>query len=217
MPLHCTALERNCGGTTQYFEAHCIALHCIAMHCIALHCIEPFLRVIVSKKKGHMSIKQQVSARLIRIGWACAVSLSVGGCVQPPVVSTVPPNPLSNTPDLSAYTRFELFSQASAATGQSQTSGLLAYSPKSSQFDVTDETKAVVGRLHIQPEVCRDDSSPECQRRFTITGRIQVLGSSMSCTVPVRNDVALGYAQQTLSGICQNQYGRSFTFSIYAK
>ena len=164
-----------------------------------------------------MSITQHVSVRVIRIGWACAVSLLVGGCAQPPVVSTVPPNPLSNTPDLSAYTRFELFSQASVATGQSQTSGQLAYFPKSSQFDVADEPKAVVGRLHVQPDVCRDDSSPECQRRFTITGRVQVLGSSMNCTVPVRNDVALGYAQQTLSGICQNQYGRSFTFSMYAK
>jgi hypothetical protein len=162
-------------------------------------------------------MKSKLKVGLLLIRWLAAIPLFVGGCAQPPVGSTVPPNPLSNTPDLSAYTRFELFSQASVVTGQSQTSGQLVYFPRSSQFDASDETKAVVGRLHVQPDVCRDDSSPECQRRFTIAGRVQVLGSSMNCTVPVRNDVALGYAQQTLSGICQNQYGRSFTFSMYAK
>ena len=162
-------------------------------------------------------MKDKSKAGLILIGWSAAIPLFIGGCTQPPVGLTVPPNPLSNTPDLSAYTRFELFSQASVVTGQSQTSGQLAYFPKSSQFDVADETKAVVGRLHVQPDVCRDDSNPECQRRFTIAGRIQALGSSMNCTVPVRNDVALGYPQQTLSGVCQSQYGRSFTFNLYAK
>lgn len=160
---------------------------------------------------------RQVGSALILFGWSGVISLFIGGCAQPPVVSSAPPNPLNSTPDLSAYTRFELFSQASVATGQSQTTGQLAYLPGSSQFDVTDEAKVAVGRLHVQPDVCRDDSNPECQRRFTIAGRIQALGSSMNCTVPVRNDVALGYAQQTLSGVCQSQYGRSFTFNIYAK
>ena len=164
-----------------------------------------------------MNNMRQSRSEPVLIGWLYAISVFIGGCAQPPVVSAAPPNPLSSTPDLSAYTRFELFSQASVATGQSQATGQLAYLQRSSQFDVTDESKAEVGRLHVQPDVCRDDSNPECQRRFTIAGRIQALGSSMNCTVPVRNDVAHGYAQQTLTEVCQSQYGRSFTFNIYAK
>lgn len=146
-----------------------------------------------------------------------AISIFIYGCAQPPEVSVAQPDPLNNTPDLSAYTRFEIFSQSSVATGQSQAVGHLVYQPKSSQFDVFDEAKVMVGRLHVQPDACRDDPSQECRRRFTIAGRIQSFGASMNCTAPVRNDIAYGYAQQTVSGICQNQYGRSFTLNIYAK
>ena len=96
-----------------------------------------------------MSNKRQVDSGLILIGWLAAISLFIGGCAQPPVVSAAPPNPLNSTPDLSAYTRFELFSQASVATGQSQATGQLAYLQRSSQFDVTDEAKVAIGRLHV--------------------------------------------------------------------
>jgi hypothetical protein len=121
------------------------------------------------------------------------------------------------TPDLSAYNAFELFSQAAVATGKMQAEGSLQYLQEASQFEAYVGTSERVGRLHVQADGCRDNPSPECLRRFTASGRITAFESTLSCTVPIRNDSSLGYARQTLSGICQSQYGRTFTIHLFAK
>ena len=127
------------------------------------------------------------------------------------------PGGLDSTPDLSIYSRFELFSQAAVASGQLQAEGTLKYKLNPSHFEVHIPSVGLIGRMHVQADACRDDPSPECQRRFVATGRISALDSTMNCTVPIRNDSTVGYTRQTLTGICQSQYGRSYTFHIYAK
>lgn len=144
----------------------------------------------------------------------CLLILALAGCETPP---PPPPPGLTTTPDLSGYSRFELFSQASVATGQLQAEGTLKFNPANSQFDVFAGASGQIGRFHVQVDACRDDPSPDCQRHYVAAGRIAVLGASMNCTVPIRNDSILGYAQQTFSGICQSQYGRTFTINLIGK
>jgi hypothetical protein len=127
------------------------------------------------------------------------------------------PGGLDSTPDLSGYSRFELFSQAAVASGQLQAEGTLKYKLNPSHFEVHIPSIGLIGRMHVQADACRDDPSPECQRRFVVTGRINALGSTMNCSVPIRNDSTVGYTRQTLSGICQNQYGRAYTLNLYSK
>ena len=69
----------------------------------------------------------------------------------------------------------------------------------------------------MQPEECRDDPSAGCERRFAINGRLQAFGANLSCLVPVRNDVNAGYGAQTLSGLCQSQYGRAYTLQMFPR
>ncbi|WP_374320774.1 hypothetical protein [Aquabacterium sp.] len=83
------------------------------------------------------------------------------------------------------------------------------------QFEVNRADGSTAGRLHVQPDECRDDPSAACERRFTINGRLQAFGATLSCIVPVRNDTAVGYGLQTLSGVCQSQYGRAYTIQLF--
>lgn len=85
------------------------------------------------------------------------------------------------------------------------------------QFEVTRPDGTPVGRLHVQADECRDDPSAGCERRFIITGRLQAFGANLSCVVPVRNDVNVGYGSQTLSGLCQSQYGRAYTLQMFPR
>ena len=124
---------------------------------------------------------------------------------------------IDSTPDLSSYSRFELFSQASVPSGQLQAEGTIEYKPEASHFELHIPTVGLIGRLHVQADACRDNPSADCQRRFVATGRFSALEVSMSCVVPIRNDSTMGYARQTLSGICQSQYGRAYTLNLYSK
>jgi len=137
--------------------------------------------------------------------------LLIGGCAAPK-----PSGLLEVAPQLSHYSRFELYSQSSTAADQRAT-GSLEFNNNSSAFDLHIADSPSVEHLFVQPEACRDDPSPDCQRRFTVSGRITALGTSMSCFIPIRNDTSIGYYGQTLAGICQDRNGRSFTMSIFAK
>lgn len=146
---------------------------------------------------------------------ATAMSMGLVACTSAVPVTIAPA--IHSAPDLSGYNAFELFSQAAVATGKMQTEGSLQYLQESSQFEVYFRAPERMGRLHVQAEACRDDPDPECQRRFIVSGRIFAFESTLSCNIPIRNDSSLGYARQTLSGICQSQYGRTFTIHIYAR
>ena len=122
---------------------------------------------------------------------------------------------VSVTPDLSPYTQFELYAQNAAPTDTRQ-QGRLRFLVASSQFEAYRADGAAIGRLHVQPEECRDDPDAACQRRFVINGRLHSTQGNFSCVVPVRNDTNTGYQTQTLSGLCQSQYGRAYTIQIFA-
>lgn len=139
-------------------------------------------------------------------------------CSAPPEKKTPEPvgQSLSTTPDLSLYTRVELYEQSAAAT-KSPVQFQVQLANGRSQLEVVSASGVSVGSLHVQPDDCRDDPSPTCERRFTINGRLQAFGVNLSCMVPVRNDVNVGYGFQTLSGICQSQYGRLYTIQIFPR
>lgn len=156
-------------------------------------------------------------ARLVSLIASFCLSGAITGCaVESPVIAQ--PSGLTATPDLSHYARFELYSQSAIASGQLQTQGKLLFKPEVSQFDIfLSPSASTVGSLHVQADSCRDDPSPDCQRRFVASGRFTALGATLNCTVPIRNDSTMGYAQQTLSGICQSQFGRAFTLHLLAQ
>jgi hypothetical protein len=149
------------------------------------------------------------------------LTASVAACGTPPesrpsVALESTGRSLSATPDLSAYARIELYAQgANASTSPEQL--LLQFVNGQAQFDVRRADGMPVGRLHVQPEDCRDALNAGCERRFAINGRLQALGVNLSCVVPVRNDSTVGYGLQTLSGLCQSQYGRAYTIQIFPR
>ena len=158
----------------------------------------------------------------IRLVLAVAASGLAAACVtpaptpQPAPQPVVPVSALSNAPDLSPYERIELYSQSSSASEQ-PLQLQARYATGQARFEVKAADGAVAGRLHVQPEACRDDPNEACERRFTINGRLQAFGANLSCTVPVRNDVKVGYSAQTLSGLCQSQYGRAYTIQMFPR
>jgi hypothetical protein len=144
--------------------------------------------------------------------------------------STAPPPPPSSTvavtppgeflelaPALSRYANFELIANFTATNQIEKTSGLANYDQSSVTFRLTKAPDNLVGRLFVQPQTCRDDPNPSCKRQYAITGEINALGSRLNCFIPIRNDALTGYAGQSLTGICQDPYGRSFTLTLFGR
>lgn len=140
---------------------------------------------------------------------AMAALAILAGCAAP-----TPPRPVAPqvqpAPDLSRFDRFEL----TAATSVRQ-EGTLSFRPQAARFDVATAAQPAAGRLFVQPEACRDDPSADCLRRFVITGRIELGELSVNCYIAVRNDTALGYSGQSLSGICQDRNSRVFSLTLF--
>lgn len=147
-------------------------------------------------------------------GFAALPALLLAGCAATTPPLATPPHTV--TPDLSAYVRFELYAQNSGPSDK-PLSGHLAFRAEGARFDVFQLDGGEMGRLHLQPDTCRDDPSPGCERRFLANGRIQALGANLNCAVPVRNDVNVGYQRQTLSGLCQSQFGRAYTLQLFPR
>ncbi|MFO1385414.1 MAG: hypothetical protein U1F55_04395 [Chitinivorax sp.] len=148
---------------------------------------------------------------LIAIG-----SLLINACAQPPSPVTTNAPPIEAVPELARYSHFELASQPNGNANEQKASGSLDFKSSSASFDVIADNNQAAGRLFVQPEICRDDPSSDCQRRFVVSGRINIFNTSLNCYIPIRNDVAIGYINQSLTGICQDRYGRSFSISIFA-
>lgn len=168
--------------------------------------------------------KRVLSPTFIPSFFVALGSLMIGACTSPPPVSptanlvapTVNSGLLEVAPQLSRYTRFELVSQASGAGAEQKAAGSLDFKTGSASFEVHPEGNQAVSRLFVQPDACRDDPSPDCQRRFVVSGRLSALNTSLNCYIPVRNDTSAGYAGQSLAGICQDRNGRSFSITIFA-
>lgn len=140
------------------------------------------------------------------------LGISLTGCANPQAQQAS----LSATPDLSPYVRIELYAPGSSAS-EPPAQLRSQFGAERAQFEVVRADGSIAGRLHVQPDDCRDDPSASCERRFSISGRLQVFGVNLSCVVPVRNDVNVGYGAQTLSGLCQSQYGRAYTLNMFPR
>lgn len=159
--------------------------------------------------------------KTITSAFAVVLGVSLTGCVtapaqQSPAASAPPSQILSATPDLSPYVRIELYAQGSGAS-EPPVQLRSQFATGQAQFEVVRADGSTAGRLHVQPDDCRDDPNAACERRFTINGRLQAFGANLSCVVPVRNDVNVGYGAQTLSGLCQSQYGRAYTLQMFPR
>jgi len=132
--------------------------------------------------------------------------------------SVAPPSVNSGTfevaPLLVKYRRFELFSQGNVGVEQ-RMNGTLSYSQDGSFFNVLGSSNQNVGRLSVQPDTCRDDANSECQRRFVVSGQMTAFDVNLNCYIGIRNDTAIGYANQFVSGICQDRNKRLFSMNIY--
>lgn len=159
-------------------------------------------------------------SKIKTLGIAGACVFLLAGCAVNPPPQTgspiTPPSAHTATPDLSAYVRFELYAQ-NAGPSDRPLGGNLKFQSEGGRFDVFQLDGREMGRLHLQPDTCRDDRNPDCERRFLANGRIQALGANLSCAVPVRNDVNVGYQGQTLSGLCQSQFGRAYTLQLFPR
>jgi hypothetical protein len=144
---------------------------------------------------------------------AVAALAVLAGCAAP----TPPPRhaapQVQPTPDLSHFDRFELVTAATSARQE----GTLSFRPGAARFDVATAAQPAAGRLFVQPEACRDDPSADCQRRFIITGRMELGEGPVNCYVTVRNDTAMGYSGQSLSGICQDRHARVFSLTLFGR
>ena len=140
----------------------------------------------------------------------------VAGCTTPTAPVVEQGQPISSNPDLSRYVHIELYSQI-AGPAELPLQMRSKFVVSNAQFEVSQLDGRLVGRLHVQPEACRDDPNPYCERRFTINGRLQAMNTNLSCIVPVRNDSNVAYWTQTLSGVCQSPYGRAYTLQMFAR
>lgn len=131
--------------------------------------------------------------------------------------STPPPAGLNSTPDLQRFNRFQLTAQsASGSAALQQRLGTLEFKRAASLFEASNPGGAA-DRLFVQPETCRDDASPDCLRRFVISGRLAIENTAVNCYVPIRNDSDLGYGSQSLTGICQDRHSRLFSLTIFSR
>lgn len=164
-----------------------------------------------------IKIKYIIIMKIKRISYLLFfLATLVAGCTTPPAPAVAHGQPISSTPDLSPYAHIELYAQNAGPAErplQLQSKFLVG----SAQFEVSQLDGSPVGRLHVQPEACRDDPNPYCERRFTISGRLQAMSANLSCIVSVRNDANVAYWSQTLSGLCQSQYGRAYTLQMFAR
>lgn len=157
--------------------------------------------------------------KTIRLVCLVALSASLAGCYAPPPaqqspVATPPAGELlSTTPELSPYVHIELYAQGSSSN-EPPVQLQSRFASGQALFEVTRPDGSTSGRLYVQTDDCRDAPNVACERRFVITGRLQAFGVNLSCVVPVRNDVNVGYSTQTLSGLCQSQYGRAYSIQM---
>lgn len=154
------------------------------------------------------------AGRLLKALCGLPLAAWLAGCATP-APPPPPPRPaapqVQPAPDLGRFRRFEL---VTSATSERQ-EGTLRWQPGAALFEVATAAQPTAGRLFVQPEACRDDPSADCQRRFILTGRIALGAESVNCYLSVRNDTALGYTGQSLSGICQDRHSRVFSLTLY--
>ncbi|MFA6970544.1 MAG: hypothetical protein WC208_03995 [Gallionella sp.] len=149
--------------------------------------------------------------------FAAISSLTLTACASASSVSaTKNGGVIDVSPKMAHYTQFNLVSQSSGAAEEQKISGVLIYKPASAYFEAHADGNTSVDRLFIQPDACRDDISPDCQRHFIISGRLTAFNTSLNCYIQVRNDTSTGYAGQSIEGICQDRNRRSFAITLFA-
>ncbi len=137
---------------------------------------------------------------------------------EPPPAEVVAASKLNNTPQLTRFNRFELDLQGGGTSNaELKAAGSLIYQASAAAFDVETLEAKNIGRLFVQPDACRDDVSEACARRFVISGRLSAFKSTVNCYIAVRNDTALGYEGQSLTGLCQDRNSRSYAITLYSK
>ncbi len=84
-------------------------------------------------------------------------------------------------------------------------------------MEVYDTTNGLLGRLFIAPDTCRNDDSPDCVRRYVMSGQLADSADNLHCFVQIRNDTNTGYSGQALTGICRDKTARMFEIKLFGE
>lgn len=154
---------------------------------------------------------------------AICVFVGLAGCTHEPVIpaTTTPPapigEPLDIAPALQHYRVFSLVPLANSKTEPGEKHGRLAFNAESSAMEVYDANNGLLGRLFIAPDTCRNDDSPDCVRRYSMSGQLGDTVDNLHCYVQIRNDTNTSYSGQALTGICRDKTARMFEITFFGQ
>jgi hypothetical protein len=155
------------------------------------------------------------------IASAICLSSALAACTHEPVapVAIAPTaqtgEPLDIAPEMQHYRKFSVIPLATSKTGSGEMRGRLAFNADAATIELYDDGSGLLGRLFIAPESCRNDDSPDCVRRYAMSGQLTDSAGNLRCYVQIRNDTKTGYAGQALTGICRDNTGRVFEIQLF--
>jgi hypothetical protein len=164
--------------------------------------------------------EQSMKTESILASAICLFS-ALAGCTHAPVapVASVPAGPtgepLDITPEMQHYRMFSVVPLATSRTGTGEMRGRLAFNADAAAIEMYDAANGLLGRLFIAPESCRNDDSPDCVRRYAMSGQLADSADNLRCYVQIRNDTKTGYAGQALTGICRDNAARMFEIKLF--
>jgi hypothetical protein len=150
----------------------------------------------------------------------CAFDV-LAGCTHEPTASVpLAPigEPLEIAPDaLQHYRTFSVVPLSNSRTVPGERHGRLAFNAETAAMEVYDTTNGLLGRLFIAPDTCRNDDSPDCVRRYVMSGQLADSADNLHCFVQIRNDTNTGYSGQALTGICRDKTARMFEIKLFGE
>jgi hypothetical protein len=123
--------------------------------------------------------------------------------------------PLDIAPEMQYYRMFRMVPLATSRTMPGEMQGRLAFNANSAAIEMYDTANVFLGNLFIAPEVCRNDDSTDCVRRYAMSGQLADSAGSLRCYVQIRNDTKTGYTGQALTGVCRDNTSRMFEIKLF--
>jgi hypothetical protein len=148
------------------------------------------------------------------------VLLSLCGCAeqgQGQMASQQAPNSaFEYAPNLAKYTKFDIISQIESSGVSTNIEGAVVFYERGTFFDVTISNGPSLGKLFFEPDACKNDPNPYCQRNFVIAGLISTNGGKFKCFISTRKDKMVSSISQPLVGRCQDDSARISTIHLYS-
>lgn len=140
---------------------------------------------------------------------------ALAGCMHEPTAPIG--EPLNIAPALQHYRTFSVVPLSNSKTEPGERHGRLAFNAETAAMELYDTTNGPLGRLFIAPDTCRNDDSPDCVRRYVMSGQLADSADNLRCFVQIRNDTNTGYSGQALTGICRDKTARMFEIKLFGQ